>query len=267
MPGIETITQLFERLSTYPKIEIAIELLFTWLIVYAIWRFVRGTRAAGALKGILVVVVLFLALRLAAQGGSFERLSFLYDRFLGLAAIALVVIFQPELRRAVVRLGEAPFFRGAGVEVLPTVEAVTNACSFLSKNKFGAIIAIERQVGLREVLETGRLVDAAISADLIQAIFWPNSPLHDMGVVLRAGRVVAAGVQFPLADPTEMSDARLGTRHRAAIGLSRASDVLVVVVSEEGTDRRGGPAGGQEREESRQDGEQCSSSCRRETAT
>lgn len=233
MPAFNSFQNLLGRLTAYPIWEIAVELAIIWLIALVIWRFVKGTRAAGALKGILLVVLGSLALRLLAPSGSFERLAFLYDRSLGFAAIALVIIFQPELRRAMVRIGEAPFLRTTQADVQNVVDSVVEACEMLSKNKFGAIIAIEGRVGLREIVEGGHGLDALVSAELLQSIFWPNSPMHDMGVVIRGKRVAAAGAQFPLADPGDMPDQRLGTRHRAAIGLSRVSDAIIVVVSEE----------------------------------
>jgi len=233
VPIIDPIRQLVLRLTTYSAWEVAIELLVIWAVVYLVWRFVQGTRAAGAIKGILLLVLVTLAVRLVTPADSLSRLAFLYDNFLAFAAIGLVIIFQPELRRALIRLGEAPFFGVPSAEVPKVVDALVGAATFLSKNKFGAIIAIERQVGLREILEGGRSLNADVSPELLQSIFWPNNPLHDMGVVIRGSKLLAAGVQFPLADPSEMTDPRTGTRHRAAVGLTRATDAIVIVVSEE----------------------------------
>jgi len=231
---LDRIRQLFTRLSDYPIWEVVVELAIIWVIVYAVLRFVRGTRAAGALKGLFIVLLTgVLVVRVLNVGELFPRLSILFDNFLSFAAIALVVTFQPELRRALLRLGEGSLFRSAQASVRPVVDAVVEAAEFLSKNKFGAIIAIERQQGLREMAETGRALNAEVSAPLLKSIFWPNSPLHDMGVVIRADKIVSAGVQFPLADPADMPDGHLGTRHRAAVGLARSSDAVIVVVSEE----------------------------------
>ncbi len=231
---MERLTQLQQRLAEYPWWDIAIELAILWGLVYLVLRFVQGTRAAGALKGTLLVVIIgTLVFRVFAPGVFFARLSYLYENFLGLLAIALVVVFQPELRRALIRIGEAPLFAARSADMKPVVEAVVSAAGFLSKSRFGALIAIERQVGLRDAIETGRKLDAEVSAHLLNSIFWPNSPLHDMGVVIRGSRIIAASVQFPLAEATEFSESQLGTRHRAAVGLARASDAVVVVVSEE----------------------------------
>ncbi len=230
----DRLRQLGARLGEYNLWEVALEVGVLCVIIYAILRFVRGTRAAGALKGLLILLVASTILvRILASGDLLPRLGVLYDQFLAFAAIVLVVTFQPELRRALIRLGEAPLFRGVSADVAPVVDAVVGASTFLSKNKFGAIIAIERNVGLRETVESGRQLNADVSSHLLNSIFWPSNPLHDMGVVIRNTKIVAASVQFPLADPHDMPEAHLGTRHRAAVGLARTTDAIVVVVSEE----------------------------------
>lgn len=230
----ERVSQVVQRLLEYRPWEVGIELVVLWCFVYVAYRFVRGTRAAGALKGLVVLLIVgTLGVRVVGDQ-LFPRLSVLYDNFLGFAAIALVVTFQPELRRALIQLGETPFFRASTTEVKPVVEAITGACEYLSRNKFGGILAIERSVGLRELIESGRAVNAEVSSDLLISIFWPNSPLHDMAVVISGRKIVAAGVQFPLAEPGDMPlQENLGTRHRAGVGLARVSDALVVIVSEE----------------------------------
>ncbi len=230
----DRLSQVVSRLAEYAWWEVAIEVAILWVIVYAVLRFVRGTRAAGALKAIIVVLLGgWVAVRLLSRGDLFPRLAIIYNTLLQYAAIALVVTFQPELRRALIRLGEAPLLWGSQANVRPVVAAVTQACIFLSKNKFGALIAIERNVGLRDAIETGRHLNADVSEELLSSIFWPNNPLHDMGVVIRGLKIIAAGVQFPLAEAGDMPDPHLGTRHRAAVGLARATDALVIVVSEE----------------------------------
>jgi diadenylate cyclase len=228
------VRQLLDRLSDYNFWEVAIELALIWVLVYLGYRFVRGTRAAGAFKGVLVLLIISsVGFRLLEQSGVLPRLSSLYDKLLGLGAFALLVIFQPELRRALIRLGENPFFRGASTEVRPVIDAIVEASTFLSKSKFGAIMAVERSVGLREMADSGTLLNSEISPKLLTTIFHPNTALHDMGVVIRGRKIVAAGVQFPLAEPGDMTDPHLGTRHRAAVGLARVSDAIVIVVSEE----------------------------------
>lgn len=233
MRGFESVRQMMSRLTGYNPLEVLFEFAVIAAVVYLVWRFVRGTRAAGALRGILVVLLVVLGLRLLAPTDAFERLSFLFDNLLGFAVVAAVIIFQPELRRAMSRIGESPLFRSEQTDVEPVVEALCSACGFLSKSKFGGLIAIERLSGLREYIEKGVELNAEVSPEILKSIFWPNSPLHDMGVVIRGKRVVAASVQFPLADAADIPDPAMGTRHRAAIGLSRMTDAVVIVVSEE----------------------------------
>ena len=232
---IDRITDLIERLGAYPIWGVLLELALIWLAVYAVVRFVQGTRAAGALKALLVIAVLLtLGVRVLGDQESFGRISYLYDRALALVAILLVVVFQPELRRAVIRLGETSLFSGWTSEIGATAREIARACAYLSKAKFGAIIAIERASGLRSLIEDGATkLDAEVSARLLQTIFYPGSALHDLAVVIRGDRVAAAHVQLPLAEPDEMHDPGHGARHRAAVGLTRDADSLVIIVSEE----------------------------------
>lgn len=240
MVTLEWFSQLAARLQGYSLWQVGVELVVIGAIVYAVLRFLRGTRAAGALGAMLLLLLVGAVLvRLASQRDLFPRLNQLYTRFVGFSAIALVVVFQPELRRALIRIAELPVARpllrgmpGSG-ETRAVIDAVVAAGSFLSKNRFGAIIAIERQVGLRELLAGSTMLNADLSAELLESIFWPSNPLHDMGVIIKGRKIVAAGVQFPLADAEDVRDPTLGTRHRAAVGLSRVSDALVIVISEE----------------------------------
>lgn len=234
MFSLDRVEGLIQRLPAYSPWVVAVELILIGVVVYAVVRFVEGTRAAGALKGLLVlVVVLGLFSRLLDQGGTFQRLSLLYDRFLALVAISLVIIFQPELRRALVRLSEIPFFRSTPREIAEVVGDIAEAAKYLSRMKYGGLIVIERQVGLAGIVEGGTVLNADLSAPLLQSVFYPGSALHDLAVVIKGKRVHSAGVQLPLAEPGDMPDARLGSRHRAAVGVSKECDALVVVVSEE----------------------------------
>jgi diadenylate cyclase len=234
VPFQDRIQSLLHRLSTYSPIEVGLELCIIGVVVFAILKFVQGTRAAGALKGLLLLLVLAtIASRVLGSAGSFQRLGLLYDRFLALFAVALVVIFQPELRRALVRLGETPFLRGTPKDIKFTVNEIGTAAVYLTRAKFGAIIAIERQIGLSGFIEGGTVLNAELSSRLLQTIFFPGSALHDLAVVIRGRKVFAAGVQLPLAEPSDMPEDGLGSRHRAAVGLSQECDAIVIVVSEE----------------------------------
>jgi diadenylate cyclase len=212
---------------------VALELLMIGIVVFWVIRFLQGTRGARMLKGIaFVLITLYLLVIFAGQYFELDRLVFLYDKFLLFASFALAVVFQPELRRALMRLGETRLFRGFTDEITQDVEHLVESATFLSRRKIGGLIAIEREVGLGGIAESGTRVNADLSADLLNTIFWPNSPLHDLGVVVSQGRIAYAGVQFPLAESGEL-ERELGSRHRAAVGMSQESDAVVVVVSEE----------------------------------
>ena len=231
---MERISALQQRLQTYSPWEVAVEFAVIWVVVFLMVKFVQGTRAAGALKGLLVILIVITILsRMLGGGGSFQRLGLLYDKFVALVAIALIVIFQPELRRALVRLGETGFLRSTPKDIRIIVEEVSEAASYLSKAKFGALIVLERQTKLAGIVDGGTKMGAELSGRLLQTIFFPGSSLHDLAVVVKGRVIDSAGVQLPLADPTDMPDRRLGSRHRAAVGLTQECDALVVVVSEE----------------------------------
>jgi diadenylate cyclase len=234
--SLEQLRQIWSRVLGYwqtEPIQVLIELAVIWIVVYMIMRFLRGTRGARIIKSVLLILFVgTLLLQIIARDNQFARLSFLYSNFLTLAALILVVVFQPELRRALVRLGEARLFRQTGVRKARVVEELLGALGYMSRNKIGALIALERQVGLKGIVEAGTTIDGEVSRELLQTIFWPGSALHDMGLVIRGDRVLAAGVQFPLAEGEDISQ-ELGSRHRAAIGLSQECDALIIVVSEE----------------------------------
>ncbi len=238
MNATERLTDLLNRLGSYAPWEVVIELVLIWVVVFAIIRFIQGTRAARALKGMIVLIALSTVLVRVLGADSFQRLGYLYDRLLAVVAVALVVIFQPELRRGLIRLGETRLFRGGALPGSEAAREIAPACSYFSKSRFGAIIVIERTTGLRTLVEGGTVLNAQLTRQLLQTIFYPGTALHDLAVVIKGTTVYAAGVQLPMADPSDMPDPRFGSRHRAAVGLTKESDALVVVVSEETGDIR-----------------------------
>jgi diadenylate cyclase len=230
---LKAISAYLSRVMTYSPVVVAVELLLIGLVVWWAMRFLRGTRGARLLKGVaLILIGVYVVIRALPRELGWERVDFLYGRFLVFALAAVVVAFQPELRRALMQVGQTRLFRGAQGQVEEIVEALLDSAAYLSRNKIGAVIAVERSVGLATVTETGTTVDAKVTAGLLNTIFFPGSALHDMGVVIRNGRVAAAGCQFPLAESEDV-DASLGSRHRAALGLAQESDAVVLVVSEE----------------------------------
>lgn len=220
-------------ISSYPWWQVLIELVIIGMVVYWVVNFLQGTRGARLLKGIaFLLVALYVVVRLLAGRFGLERIAFLYERFLLAAGIAIIVVFQPELRRALMRLGETSIFRSLSRQLNDDIDALVESATFLSRRKIGALVAIERDVGLGGIAENGTRINADLTAELVNTIFWPNSPLHDLGVVVSNGRVAYAGVQFPLAESGEL-EKELGSRHRAAVGMSQESDAVVLVVSEE----------------------------------
>ncbi|GMV95989.1 MAG: TIGR00159 family protein [Phycisphaerae bacterium] len=229
---LDYVVSLFQS-PAYRPWTILIEMSLIGVVVYAVLRFLHGTRGANLLQGLVILLITgFLVVKVLADWFGLDRLAVLYQPFVWTALLTTLVVFQPELRRGLMRIGEARFRRARQSELDETTRTIAAACAQLSKNKIGALIAIEREIGLSGLAEQGVRLDALVSVELLNTIFWPGSALHDLGVLIQGGRVAAAGCPFPLGD-TEEVDRSLGSRHRAALGLSLESDALVVVVSEE----------------------------------
>ena len=227
------ISNFYHALSAMGWWRVIIELLLIGFVVFWVIRFLQGTRGARMLKGIAVVLItLHLLVTFVGEYFRLDRLVFLYEKFLLFASFALAVVFQPELRRGLMRLGETRLFRRFSDVITQDVDHLVASATFLSRRKIGGLIAVEREVGLGGIAESGIRINADLSAELLNTIFWPNSPLHDLGVVVSQGRIAYAGVQFPLAESGEI-ERELGSRHRAAVGVSQESDAVVLVVSEE----------------------------------
>ena len=200
------------------------------LLIYEVLTLIRGTRAVQMAVGAGLTVALFYV----SQVTGLETLNWLIRNMIGYVVFAAIVIFQSDIRRALAHLGRAPFFRylAKGETVDETVEEIAVASQMLSSQKTGAIICIERQIGLRNYVEGGIPLDAQISYDLLVTIFQTASPLHDGAVIIQENRISAAACFLPLTINPRLSK-DLGTRHRAAIGLTEENDALAVVVSEE----------------------------------
>ncbi|HAU37557.1 MAG TPA: TIGR00159 family protein [Phycisphaerales bacterium] len=232
---LRSITNYIHRVSTYNLTVVAVELLLIGLVAWWVLRFLRGTRGARLVKGAAVLLALvYIVIRLLPKTGSlsWERIEFLYGKFLLFTFVAVIVAFQPELRRALIQIGQTRLFRGKHADIEALVEELVDSAMYLARNKIGSLIAVERTVGLAAIMETGTRLDAAVTSNLLNTIFYPGSALHDMGVILSRGRLAAAGCQFPLAESEDV-DPSLGSRHRAALGLAQESDAVVIVVSEE----------------------------------
>lgn len=209
-----------------PRVGGLLEILVLAVLFYYAILFFRGTRGAQVLLGFVTAVVAMLVL---TRIFNLDTLNWLLQQLSVYLGVAFLVIFQPEIRRALAELGKQRVFASTERE-RGVLDEIVQAVSQLAADKIGGLIAIEREIGTRAVQETGIRVDAAVSAELLATIFYPRTALHDGGVIIAGDRVRAAGCVFPLSG---RDIGKTGTRHRAAVGLSEESDALVIVVSEE----------------------------------
>lgn len=206
-----------------------IEIFILAAMLYFVFRLFKGTRGASILSGLIILFGILFAITSLSH---LDVLNWLLSKLMLYISLAIVVIFQPEIRRVLARLGRQPW-RNNGIASQKTlVEPIMQAVKILSKRKIGALIAIEREIGTRAIQDSGTKLHSAVSAELLSTIFFPHTPLHDGGVIISGDRLCAAGCLFPLSQKEELSK-MLGTRHRAAIGLTEETDAIVVVVSEE----------------------------------
>ena len=221
----------------YDVFETLIELLIIWMIIFLCFRFLKGTRGGGVIRGLVILLLpLWLLQMFAGWMGQFERLNFFADQFIIYFFLLLIIIFQPELRQAAVRVSQSGLFarfRNQSSVGGSTISAIAEASIFLSRNQFGGLIAIERENSTNDHVIGGQKLDAEVSSQLLQSIFWPNNPLHDLGLIINGDRITKASVQFPLADESAMLSPDLGSRHSAGVGLSTRCDALVVIISEQ----------------------------------
>lgn len=227
--------QLLELVRGF-EVQLPIALLdiaLTALLIYGLFSLIRGTRAVRLVIGVTVLYAIYVA----AQTLGLQLLSQILQAGAVVGLLALVVVFQPELRRALERIGR---FGSFGWLLAPTAQrtvervaqAVARAAAILSADKVGALMVLERQTGLQDTAETGVMVEAELTVELLTTIFTPRAPLHDGAVVIRGDRIIAAGCVLPLSE-TAIYRERFGTRHRAAVGITEGTDALAVVVSEE----------------------------------
>lgn len=231
---MEALIEYLRRVAMNPWWVVGIELLFVGLVVYWAVDFLEGTRGERLFRGVILILIAgFLVLKLVVTRFDFARLQYLYNGFLIGVVIIAVAGFQPEIRRALIRIGQPRFWASSSQQLAQTIEEITGAAMQFSAARIGAIMVIERRVALGEFIETGVRIDARVTAELLKTIFYPGTALHDMAVVIRGDRVVAARVQLPLSEAGSMEGAELGSRHRAALGLTAGSDAICLVVSEE----------------------------------
>ncbi|MEK6601598.1 MAG: diadenylate cyclase CdaA [Candidatus Binatota bacterium] len=198
-------------------------------VVYRLIHMIRGTRAMQMIIGLVVVLLAYVS----SQMLGLFTLNWMLDNFLGSIILVIIVIFQSDIRRALTQVGAAPLFGGAErIERGQLLEEITKAVVALAGNRIGGLIVLDRDVGLNEYIEVGTRLDARVSKELIESVFIPHSPMHDGALVIQKGRAAAARCFLPLSVDPNLSKA-LGTRHRAAIGLTEETDAVAIVISEE----------------------------------
>ncbi|KAF0133916.1 MAG: hypothetical protein FD145_1028 [Candidatus Saganbacteria bacterium] len=207
-------------------LDIAIVSVFLYYIV--LW--LRGTQAFNLIRGLVILLSIYVGAKLMGL----QTINWLFEKFAAAILVVLIIVFQPELRRTLERLGRGIFLKKLGFTPSASsrfIRELVKAIEWFSENKVGAIIAIERNSGLSNYIETGTRIDGILTSEILISIFQHQSIIHDGAVIIQGDRISAASCLFPLSE-SKLLDKRLGTRHRAAVGLTEASDALVIVVSE-----------------------------------
>ncbi|MCT0007281.1 TIGR00159 family protein [Weissella confusa] len=220
----------FESLIKTISVVRIIDIVIVWWLLYRLMMLIRGTKAVTLLRGVGIVI----AVKLISWYVGLTTISWLTDQIINWGVIALVVVFQPEIRRGLEHLGRSALFKQKQAYQQETrlINELDDAIQYMSKRHIGALISIEMETGLEEYIETGIKIDAEVSSQLLINTFIPNTPLHDGAVIIKDARLEAAAAYLPLSDnPTIPKE--LGTRHRASVGISEVTDALTIVVSEE----------------------------------
>ena len=209
-----------------------LDVLLVWYVIYKVLTLIKGTKAVQLLNGIFVIVLA----KIATSIFGLDTLDWLLKKVIDWGFLAVIIIFQPEIRRALEQLGRGKLFQRTTSqqddEQGRLIEAMKKSVSYMAKRRIGALISIERETGLNEYIETGIKMNADISSELLINIFIPNTPLHDGAVIIQKDKISAAACYLPLSESAFISK-ELGTRHRAALGLSEVTDAITVIVSEE----------------------------------
>ena len=222
----------FADFSIFKVLSNTIDILFVWFVIYKLIMIVKGTKAVQLLKGIFII----LFVKVFSDLFHLQTLGWMMEQVLLWGFLAIAIIFQPELRRALEQLGRGKFFSRSGLDEEndqeKLVQSLTKAVDYMAKRRIGALISIERLTGMGDYIETGIALDSQISSELLINIFIPNTPLHDGAVIIQKNQIAAAACYLPLSESPFISK-ELGTRHRAAIGISEVTDSLTIIVSEE----------------------------------
>ncbi|MCT8136493.1 TIGR00159 family protein [Anaerobacillus sp. CMMVII] len=224
--------QFFEDIQLLTIIRVAVDILLVTFVIYKLIMIIRGTRAVQLLKGITVILAVWF---LSGQLG-LHTLRWIMSQAVIYGLLAIIIIFQPELRRALEQLGRGKFLARSSsiddLEVEKAVDEIVKASIYMGKRRIGALISIERETGMNDYIETGIAVQGKLTSELLINIFIPNTPLHDGAVIIKNQQIMAAGCYLPLSEDPFISK-ELGTRHRAALGISEVTDSITLAVSEE----------------------------------
>jgi len=227
--------EFFRGLFSNMRIRDVIDIIIVAVVFYKVFTLIRETRAEQLIKGIFAI---FVFEKISGEGWlELYTINWILKNTMTVGVIAILIVFQPELRRGLEYIGRSRFFTKSFLEIKgeslsKTVDEIVEACASLSRQRIGALIVLERETGLNEVAETGTIINGLVSSNLLINIFIPNTPLHDGAVIIKEDKIKAAACFLPLTDNMNVSK-ELGTRHRAALGISERSDSLSIVVSEE----------------------------------
>lgn len=222
----------FADFSIWKYLASTVDIILVWFVIYKLINLIKGTKAVQLLKGIIVILLV----RVVSEFLGLKTLSWVMQQAINWGFLAIIIVFQPEVRRALEQLGRGRFFSRSSntddEEPEKIVEAIVKATDYMAKRRIGALISIERETGMTDYIETGINLNSKISSELLINIFIPNTPLHDGAVIIQRSTVAAAACYLPLSESPFISK-ELGTRHRAALGISEVTDSVTVVVSEE----------------------------------
>ncbi|GEL77634.1 cyclic di-AMP synthase CdaA [Tenuibacillus multivorans] len=223
---------MWEDLNFLNVLRIIVDIAVVWFVIYKLFTLIRGTKAVQLLKGIIVILGIWFVSSIL----DLNTVQWLVYQAIEWGFLAVIVLFQPEIRRALEQLGRGSIFarhtQSQEKAISETIDAVIRSCKYMSKRRIGALITIERETGMSEYVETGIDVNGKLTSELLTNIFMPNAPLHDGAVIVRDDEIIAAACYLPLSESPFISK-ELGTRHRAAMGVSEVTDALTIVVSEE----------------------------------
>ncbi|WP_283584193.1 diadenylate cyclase CdaA [Limosilactobacillus difficilis] len=223
--------QTIASLLTWRSLVSLVDILAIWFLIYEMLLLVRGTRAVQLFRGIVIILVV----KLISWYVGLSTVSWVMDQIINWGVIAIVIIFQPEIRRGLEHLGRGTFIarsRSGNEEAENLIQQLDQAIQYMSKRRIGALITIQMETGLEEYIETGIPLDAEVTGALLINTFIPNTPLHDGAVIIKDNRLAVAAAYLPLSD-SKLIPKDLGTRHRAAVGISEVTDALTIVISEE----------------------------------